>query len=148
MADLWVKLPKSNNAVKAIKLDKAKKSDIETALGDGKKVEFLDSKKVIVPINGGFVEANEGDYLLETSPKVFSLVDNTEFVSQFTTVPTAAPAAPAELTKVTPFGPIGSLPVDQQAELLKKQESSGSPKTPKQGVGPAQQGVGSPPAGP
>ena len=139
----------SSNVAKAVQLVKANQADAKKLLPDGQDVEFLDSDKVIVPIDGRYLITDVGSYLVQVGPNHNNRVmSKVEIATEAYLVPKEKPVLAPKVPPVAP-GSQSGLPPSQPAASEGGASSSGGGKGPKQGGGPAQTNPpsGSPPAG-
>lgn len=135
----------SSNVAKAVQLVKANQADAKKLLPDGQDVEFLDSDKVIVPIDGRYLITDVGSYLVQVGPNHNNRVmSKVEMATEAYLVPKEKPVLAPKVPPVTP-GSQSGLPPSQPAATESGASSSGGGKGPKQTGGPAQ---GTPPAAP
>ncbi len=138
----------SSNVAKAVELVKANQADAKKLLPDGQDVEFLDSGKVIVPIDGRYLITDVGSYLVQVGPNHNNRVmSKIEMATEAYLVPKEKPVLAPKVPPVAP-GSQSGLPPSQPAATEGGSGPSGG-KAPKQGGGPAQGNPpsGSPPAG-
>nr|DAO41055.1 MAG TPA: hypothetical protein [Bacteriophage sp.] len=134
----------SSNVAKAVQLVKANQADAKKLLPDGQDVEFLDSDKVIVPIDGRYLITDVGSYLVQVGPNHNNRVmSKIEMATEAYLVPKEKPVLAPKVPPVTP-GSQSGLPPSQPPASSEGGSSQGG-KGPKQGGGPAQ---GTPPAAP
>ena len=130
----------SSNVAKAVQLVKANQADAKKLLPDGQDVEFLDSGKVIVPIDGRYLITDEGSYLVQVGPNHNNRVmSRVEMATEAYIVPKEKPVLAPKVPPVAPGSQPG-LPPSQPAASEGGASSSGGGKGPKQGGGPAQSG--------
>lgn len=135
----------SSNVAKAVQLVKANQADAKKLLPDGQDVEFLDSDKVIVPIDGRYLITDVGSFLVQVGPNHNNRVmSKVEMATEAYLVPKEKPVLAPKVPPVAPGSQSGLSP-SQPAASEGGASSSGGGKSPKQGGGPAQ---GTPPAAP
>lgn len=135
----------SSNVAKAVQLVKANQADAKKLLPDGQDVEFLDSDKVIVPIDGRYLITDVGSYLVQVGPNHNNRVmSKVEMATEAYLVPKEKPVLAPKVPPVAPGSQSGLPPAQATPPASSEGGSSQGGKGPKQGGGPAQ---GTPPAG-
>ena len=130
----------SSNVAKAVQLVKANQADAKKLLPDGQDVEFLDSDKVIVPIDGRYLITDVGSYLVQVGPNHNRVMSQVEMATEAYLVPKEKPVLAPKVPPVAPGSQSGlqSVPPATQSE-----DSSGKSGKKQTGGSPAQ---GTPPA--
>ena len=131
----------SSNVAKAVQLVKANQADAKKLLPDGQDVEFLDSDKVIVPIDGRYLITDVGSYLVQVGPNHNNRVmSQVEMATEAYLVPKEKPVlAP----KVPPVAPGSQSGLQSTQPAAQSEDSSGKSGKKQTGGSPAQ---GTPPA--
>ena len=139
----------SSNVAKAVQLVKANQADAKKLLPDGQDVEFLDSDKVIVPIDGRYLITDVGSYLVQVGPNHNNRVmSKIEMATEAYLVPKEKPVLAPKVPPVTPGSQSGLPPAQATPPASSEGGSSQGGKGPKQGGGPAQgTAPAAPPAG-